>query len=95
MRKLKKKFQKTKTILVKRKRIGRWCEYYLGRIPFPIECQWNQLPPLDYDRPNCATCNRRVTWQKWKDGVWDKIKYSISQGDNLTDMESPEKEDIE
>ncbi|RLD79761.1 MAG: hypothetical protein DRJ10_08320 [Bacteroidetes bacterium] len=95
MKKLKKKFQKKKPKLVKIKKLGRWCEYYVGRIPFPIECQWNQVTPLCQDRPNCVTCNRRVTWQKWKDGIWDKIKYAISQGDDLTDMPSPELEGYE
>jgi len=95
MRKLKKKFQKPTPKLVrmiKLKKPGRWCEYYTGRIPFPIECQWNSVPPLCHNRPNCIKCNRRVTWQKWKDGVWEKVKYAISQGEDLTDMESPEKE---
>jgi len=79
--------------LVKIKKIGKWCAYYPGRLPFPIECQWNSVPPLCHDRPNCIKCNRKVTWQPWRNGIWDKIKYAISQGENLMDMESPESED--
>jgi len=92
MKKLKKKFKKKSTRLVKVKKLGKWCSYY-ERLPFPIECQWNSVPPLCHDRPNCIKCNRKITWQPWRNGVWDKIKYAISQGEDLTDMESPESED--
>ena len=102
MRKLKIRVKKKKltkiiipTKLKRIEKVGKWCNYYKNRIPFPIECQWNSVPPLCHNRPKCVKCDRRVTWQKWKDGHWDKIKYAISQGENLTDMESPEKETYE
>lgn len=67
---------------------GRWCQEIKGRIPFPIECQWNRK----LSKGNaCRTCERSVDWQAWKDGVWDKVKYQVMQGKDLTKKEPPKK----
>ena len=29
-----------------KKPAGRWCEYYSGRLPFPIECSTNKNSPI-------------------------------------------------
>jgi len=87
VRKLKSRFKKRK-----KKRIGRWCEYYSGRLPYPINCQSNAVIPLCHDKPNCKTCERKVHFQAWKFGYWEKIKYAINQGEDLTDMEAPNQE---
>lgn len=92
MRKLKKKYQKDEPTFVFtkiEKRKGRWCEYYEDRLPYPIECQSNHIVPLCVQRPNCLKCTRSVNWQAWKEGKWDRIKYAISQGEDLTGMEPP------
>lgn len=109
MKILKKKFQKIKhpnkpilklpTIKIKRKQ-GRWCEYYEGRLPYPAECSYNKTSPIGayfkkgkmfttHKREKCPDCKRSVDWRSWKDGDWDRIQYAISQGDDLTDMNPP------
>jgi len=95
MRKLKTKFKKKKRKLEKiivKKKLGRWCEYYSGRLPYPIECQWNAQIPAVIDRPNCRKCKRSVHFQAWKYGIWEKIKYAIAQGEDLTNMNPPNQE---
>jgi len=90
MKILKSKFRKKKTpkpLFKRKKPPGRWCEYYEGRIPFPIECQWNKEPPLCIDKPNCKHCKRGVEWKDWKMGKWDKIKEAVKNGEDLTDMD--------
>lgn len=93
---------KLPTIKIKPK-LGRWCEYYEGRIPYPIECNYNKTSPIGvcfnkgektitHERKNCPNCKRQVEWRSWKDGKWDKIKYAISQGDDLIDMDPPNQE---
>ena len=81
-------------------KLGRWCEYYDGRIPYPAECSYNKSSPVGvyfkkgemivtHKRENCPDCKRSVDWRSWKDGAWEKIKYAISQGEDLTDMNPP------
>ena len=110
--KLKKKFPggdklKCKPILTKLIKIkpkqGRWCEYYEGRLPYPLECSMNKEKPLTQifkseevitlsNRENCVECKRSVEWPSWKKGDWDKIKQAIANGDDLTDMDPPNQE---
>lgn len=110
MKVLKKKFKKIQPkvspplILSKLKKIkpklGKWCEYYEGRLPYPIECSTNKETPVTCyfedgdkyilrDRSNCATCQRSVEWIPWKKREWDKIKEAIANGEDLTDMDPP------
>lgn len=77
-----------KKIIIKPK-LGKWCQYYEGRIPYPIECQWNKVPPLCIAKPNCRKCNRDVKWDDWKEGKWEVINQNVKKGENLTDMSSP------
>ncbi len=115
MKKLKAKFKKikkecppddklqqpllSKLIKIKPKQ-GRWCEYYEGRIPYPIECTINKQSPIDYlvkngkktlikNMPNCPNCKRAVEWIPWMMGGWDKIKTAVINGEDLTDMDPP------
>jgi len=97
MRKLKakfkrKKFKKIPINLPKIKKLGKWCEYYEGVLPYPINCQWNKQIPACFDKPNCKTCKRDVHFQAWKAGMWDHIKFAIQQGEDLTDMNAPNQE---
>ena len=99
MKKLKSKYRKQKIkpitpiILLKiEKKKGRWCEYYSGRLPYPLECQWNSDIPLCHKRPNCKHCKRKVQWAAWKTGEWSKIKTAIENGEDLTDMPAPNQE---
>jgi len=98
MKVLKKKFRKkeSKRIvrkiirkIVRKKPLGRWCEYYEGRLPYPIECQSNKEVPLCIDRPNCKKCNRHLEWADWKGGMWEKVNQAVQNGEDLTDMDSP------
>jgi hypothetical protein len=95
MRKLKRKLRKKdKPVRVIRRikikpKLGRWCQYYEGRLPYPIECQSNTDPALHQKRPFCRKCKRVVEWEPWKKGVWDKIKEAIKNGEDLQDMEAP------
>jgi len=75
-------------IIIKPK-LGKWCQYYEGRIPYPIECQWNKVPPLCIAKPNCRYCKRDIKWDDWKSGKWEIISQNVQKGENLTDMESP------
>jgi len=75
---------------VLKKPLGKWCKYYSGRLPFPIECQWNPEPPLCLEHPECKTCDRKVEWKSWKSGDWDKIIEAIKNGEDLTDMDPPQ-----
>lgn len=83
---------------------GRWCEYYEGRIPYPIECSSNKDMPISQifkgreiitirSTPNCTECQRTVEWQSWKRGDWDKIMNAIKAGEDLTDMDPPNQEE--
>lgn len=84
-------------------KLGRWCEYYKGRIPYPMECQVNrETPTSSYFKngkeivtkrtPVCVNCKRSVEWRAWKRGDWDKIIAAISKGEDLKDMDAPIKE---
>ncbi len=84
-----------------KKKLGRWCEYYEGRLPYPIECSNNKSMPTSYmfkgeektkvrDNSNCPNCKRAPSFIAWKRGVWDKIKNAITNGEDLTDMDSPQ-----
>ena len=109
MRVLKKKFKKKNksiTILPKiktKRKIGRWCEYYAGRLPYPMECSNNKSMPISKlfkgkkiivlkDRSNCVECKRNIEWPSWKRGDWGKIIEAIEKGENLTDMDPPNQE---
>ena len=91
MRKLKAKYRKKKKTIISK--LGRWCQYYSGRIPFPIECESNCVAPLNYDRPFCQKCKRNVEYIAWKSGGWDKIIIAVKNGEDLTDMDSPNNKD--
>jgi len=93
-----------KRIVIKPK-LGRWCNFYEGRLPYPIECQSNKSSPISYvfesgvsklvyDRSDCVNCKRQVEFIPWKKGKWDKIKEAISEGEDLRDMNPTFKEII-
>ena len=107
MRTLKKKYMKNKTVklrpivrIKKKPKIGRWCKYYAGRLPYPIECSGNKNMPISRifkdkkitvlrNRSDCVHCKRSPEFLEWKRGDWDKIKEAISNGENLIDMDHP------
>jgi len=112
MRVLKKKYRKKKKLpkLIKiptklkpikiKPKIGRWCEYYDGHLPYPMECSYNKKMSVSAvfkgvektilrNFPNCENCNRAVDYTSWKSGLWDKVKEAIAKGEDLTDMDSP------
>jgi len=107
MKILKKKFRKKKLpkiirkILPKiKKKQGRWCEYYEGRLPFPIECSHNKTQPIARvfkdgkstivrNTPNCVNCKRAPEFLEWKKGEWDKVKEAIANHEDLRDMDPP------
>lgn len=85
------------------KKLGRWCNCYEGRLPYPIECQTNKASAKNYlfkdgkktilhDRSICIKCKRQVEFIPWKNGEWDKIKEAILNGEDLRDMFPPFKE---
>lgn len=106
MKVLKKIFKrKPKSILalplikIKRKK-GKWCDCYEGRLPYPIECQSNKASPISYvfesgestlvyDRSICVDCKRQVEFIPWKSGEWDKVKKAIANCEDLRDMDPP------
>lgn len=80
--------------------LGKWCDYYQGRLPFPIECSLNKEAPLQYifkgkekiktkETPNCITCERFPKYNDWKSGKWDKVKEEIKKGADLRNQPSP------
>ena len=83
---------------------GRWCEYYEGRLPYPMECSHNKSMPLSQifkgnevhtisDRSNCVNCKRAPQWHSWKRGDWTKIiKAIVEDKEDLTDMDPPNQE---
>lgn len=86
------------------KKIGMWCDYYQGRLPFPIECTYNRQSPLEVifvngekkvvkNTPKCPTCTRFITWEDWKLGKWNKVQAEIQKGADLRDQPSPIKKD--
>lgn len=90
----------TKPKLLKIKKIGKWCEYFEGRLPYPIECTYNKETPKTYiyegktktlskNTPNCPTCKRSVEWDDWKNGKWNKVREEIKKGHDLSDQPSP------
>ncbi|MDP8268208.1 MAG: hypothetical protein P9L97_05715 [Candidatus Tenebribacter davisii] len=108
MKVLKKRFRKIQKEEVKRipkkiikaKKMGRWCEYYDGRLPFPMECSGNKELPVAklykdgvitilHNRPNCVACKRAPEFQSWKRGDWRKITEAIENGEDLRDHPSP------
>lgn len=79
---------KKKVGLIKRKRpLGKWCKYYVGRIPYPIECMTNSRPPACIYRPECPECDRKIDFKSWKKGYWNNIIYAISKGTDFSDGE--------
>jgi len=73
------------------KKQGRWCEYYSGRVPYPIECSTNIKHPRVVDHPNCVTCKRKVSYRAWRNNIWDNIFERVSKDrQDLTDWPSPE-----
>ena len=79
--------QKTKI----KKKQGRWCEYYEGRVPYPIECGTNRKHPRVCTHPNCLTCERSVSYRPWKNNIWDDVIERVSKGrQDLSDWPSPE-----
>lgn len=83
-----------------KKKQGRWCDCYDGRLPYPVECQSNKSQPIThvfdsgkktlvYDRTACIDCKRAVEFIPWKRGDWDKVKEAIINGDDLRDMDPP------
>lgn len=108
MKVLKKKFKKKKILqtprilkkIIKEPKIGRWCSYYEGRLPFPIECSHNKTQPVTKifkdgkstiikNTPNCVNCTRNPEFLEWKKGEWDKVKEAIINGEDLRDMDPP------
>jgi len=100
--KRKKKKPETKKPLLKKikPRLGRWCEYYEGRLPFPIECAYNKETPfwvlyekgektISKNTPNCPKCNRSIEYEDWKLGKWKKVEQEIKKGADLSDQPSP------
>jgi hypothetical protein len=83
---------------------GFWCEYYPGRLPYPIECSYNKSSPRDVIfihgkekvtryTPKCPKCKRSVKFPDWKAGKWDKVKQEIEKGADLREQPSPIKDD--
>ncbi|MCP4374014.1 MAG: hypothetical protein GY797_38805 [Deltaproteobacteria bacterium] len=81
-------------------KLGRWCEYYEGRLPYPMECSSNKSMPLSQifkgkevttirHTPNCVDCERAPQFHAWKKGDWAKIIEAIKRGEDLTDMDPP------
>lgn len=81
-------------------KLGKWCNYYEGRLPFPMECSTNKSMPVSKvykgkdvivirNTPDCPTCKRAPEFYSWKRGDWDKIKKAISKGEDLRDMPVP------
>ena len=107
MKVLKKKFRKIKKItkpilkpIVRKPKVGRWCKYYEGRLPFPTECSMNKDMPITRlfkdgksivlrDRSECVKCDRNPHWIHWKNGVWSKVINEINKGEDLSDMPAP------
>jgi len=102
MRVLKKKYRKNYKPTIKpikiQPKLGRWCEYYEGRLPYPIECSTNKGMPKSQifkgnkiitirDTSNCVNCKRSVEWESWKKGSWDRVKKAIAQSEDLTDVQ--------
>ncbi len=110
MKVLKKKFRKKEPAekdklnrpickkIIMKKKLGRWCNCYEGRLPYPIECQNNKLHPITYifkdgkktllcDRSICLSCERQVEFIPWKGGRWEKIKTAIANSEDLRDMD--------
>lgn len=103
MKRIKKKYRK-KQITINQQEpqepCGRWCDYYRGRLPYPIECQTNKKFPVSkiykgdkiipiYDRSKCITCERYVDFISWKLGKWDRIMDAIDNKEDLRNMPSP------
>jgi len=79
-----------------KKKQGRWCEYYEGRLPYSIECSYNKENPVLFKKPNCRNCERYVTWTSKVEGLWKNIITRIEKGEDLINEPSPlEKEGIE
>lgn len=107
---LKKKFRKKKpaerklTKIIKKEKIGRWCDAYKGRLPYPIECTKNKRDPVLCifkdgkkivlsDKSICLECVRQVTYKSWRNGDWDKIKEAIADKEDLRDHPPPGREE--
>jgi len=97
-----KKTPKTRVLkkIVKPKPVGRWCEYYSGRLPYAIECSNNKSNPVSTifkegkpkiirNHPACVYCKRNVTFTSWKRGDWNAIIMAIAEGQDLSDHPSP------
>lgn len=88
----------------KSKPVGRWCQYYSGRLPYPIECSNNKSMPVSTlftegkpkiirNFPACVYCERSPSFHSWKRGDWDKIIQAIENGEDLQNMPAPGKEE--
>jgi hypothetical protein len=97
---------KTKPKLKPIKKTGFWCDYYPGRLPFPIECSYNKSSPIEYifiqkerkcvkNFPKCPNCNRSVSWEDWKKGKWNNVIQEIKKGADLRNHPIPFKKDYE
>ncbi len=84
-------------------RQGKWCDYYEGRLPFPIECTNNKRFPEDSyfvdgkkvvtkTMPLCIKCERYPQYHSWKRGDWDEIIELIKQVKDLREMDPPNQE---
>ncbi len=82
---------------------GKWCDYYEGRLPFPIECTNNKRFPEDSyfvdgkkvvtkTMPLCIKCERYPQYHSWKRGDWDEIIELIKQVKDLREMDPPNQE---
>lgn len=75
--KLKKPKIKKKILLKKPKIVepSNYCSRIKGRLPYPIECNW-----VGEMHECCRTCNRKVEYTPWKDGMYSKIQEEIKNG---------------
>lgn len=97
----KKKIIPTKNLKLKAiKKIGYWCDYYPGRLPFPIECSYNKSSPIEYifiqgekkcvkNFPDCPDCKRSIGFEDWKNGKWNKVINEIKKGVDLRNQPIP------
>jgi hypothetical protein len=107
MKKLRAKFKNkiklktTSTPETTTKKLGCWCSYYPGRLPYPIECSNNKAIPVSTifkdgkprvtrNYPACVYCDRNPSFASWKRGDWAKIIQAIADGEDLRDHPAPQ-----
>lgn len=84
---------------------GKWCSYYEGRLPFPIECASNRdMLEVSYfkdkkkyvlkDFSECKNCKRYPVYSYWKRGDWDHIIKLIKENKDLREMNPPDQENL-